>query len=1103
LPPLERVLRDQPLPLSFAQQRLWFLDQLQPGGTFYNISAAIRLRGKLDVCALDRCLQEIIRRHEVLRTTFTSVDGRPVQVIRESHKAELPIVDLSLLTETERETEVQRLARREMEWSFDLEKDCLFRTTLLHLGPEENAILLTTHHIVSDGWSMGILVREVSALYEAFHAGNPSPLFELPIQYADYACWQCQVLSGAHLARQLDFWKKQLGDAPRALELPTDRPRPATLTFRGGTESLAWSSEFSQQLSEFSRKQGVTPFMTMLAAFQSLLHRYSGQADIVVGSAVANRTNSKTEKLIGFFVNTLVLRGRFSDDPTFSELLRQLRRTCLDAYDHQDVPFERLVEELHPPRDLSRPPLFQVGFAFQNIPLEQLQLTGISLAPVEVRSTTAKYDLTLTVTEERRGLAAYLEYNADLYDAGTIRRMLEHLRNLLGSALHDPEQPVSCLPLMSERERHQVLDEWNSTQIAFPRDLRVHEWFEMEVAKRPSSIALEFESHKLSYGELNRCANQLARQLRRQGLTRGALAGICMDRSLEMVIGLMAILKAGSAFVPLDPAYPSERLKYMIHDAALAILLTRESLRAHLFGLAPTLFYVDSARDAISCESDENLEVDGCPDDLAYVIYTSGSTGRPKGTMVQHRSLCNLAQAQIEAFHVGGGSRILQFSSLSFDASVWETVMALLSGGTLCLARREVLSTGQGLHRLLSDQRITTVTLPPSVLAVLPEQELPDLELIITAGEQCTADLVSRWGRGRRFFNAYGPTETTVCASMLEVTEHYPQGPPIGRPIANTKIYVLDAKWWPVPVGVPGELCVGGISVARGYLHRSDLTAEKFIPDPFSLLAGARLYKTGDQARYRPDGKIEFLGRMDDQVKVRGFRIELGEIAALLSAHPEVRDGMVIVREDVPGDRRIVAYVVTTRSSTITPADLRGYVAAQLPDHMVPAAFVFLPAMPLTPNGKIDRNALPSPDHASLALQNPYAAPRDRVEEKLAEITAHLLGIERVGIHDNFFDLGGHSLLATQFISQVRAALHVDLPLRSLFETPTVAGLAQRVMKSGHTDASTIEPEIQKLGRGDRKIEDLLAELGRMSDQEAQTLLAEEARRAEEGDRGR
>ncbi len=1154
-PPIKPAPRDGELPLSFAQQRLWFLDQLAPANLFYNIPMAVRLTGRLDVEALERSLNEILRRHEVLRTTFRAEGGRPVQIIAPELSLTLSVEDLSRLPEAEREAEARRWMQEETRRPFDLARGPLLRAKLLKLGEEEHVAVLTMHHIISDGWSMEVLIREVAILYEAFSQGRPSPLPELSIQYADFACWQRGWLQGEVLERQLAYWKEQLKDRPLMLDLPTDRPRPAVQSWRGATEKFALPLELSRKLRTLSREEGATLFMTLLAAFQTLLYRYTGQEDISVGTAIANRNRAEIEGLIGFFVNTLVMRTNLSGEPSFREVLKRARKVALEAYAHQDLPFEILVEALQPERDLSHTPLFQTAFALQNAPMEALELPGLTLTPLDVDTGTAKFDLMLVMAERPDGLSGVVEYNTDLFDTATIRRMVGHFQTLLTGIVSDPEQPISHLPLLTEREQQQLLVDWNATALATPMDRCAHELFEAQVARRPEAVAVTFEGQMLTYRELNRRANQLAHYLQKLGVGPEVLVGISTDRSPETMVGILGVLKAGGAYLPLDPTYPQERLAFMLEDAGVTVLLTQAHLRERLPAHQAQVVHLDADWGIIAQEPDEKPQSGVTPENLAYVIYTSGSTGVPKGTMLGHRGLSNLAEAQRQAFGIREGSRVLQFSPLSFDASVWETFMALANGATLCLARQEVLASGRELVRLLQEEGVTNVTLPPSVLSALgvPAEALPQLETVISAGEACSAELVARWAPGRDFFNAYGPTETTVCASMYLCDEEDSEAPPIGQPIANTALYVLDKNLQPVPIGVPGELHVGGVGLARGYLNRPDLTTERFIPNPFAtpahpslagrgrgrvesrpeagsssgvpaptppsipplsggawggidvplsgggvgrVEAGDRLYKTGDLVRYRADGNLEFLGRIDHQVKVRGFRIELGEIEAILEQHPGVADGVVVAREDIPGDKRLVAYVVpkddegrkmedesapslVPRPSSLV-GGLRTFLKEKLPDYMVPSAFIFLDALPLSPSGKVDRQALPAPDGARPTLEREYVPPRTPVENELAEICSELLGVNRVGVYDSFFELGGHSLLATQFISRVREAFDVEVSLRTLFEHPTVAELAERIERLRQTEPA----------QGD-KIAEILEKVKHLSEDEVMALLHE------------
>lgn len=1075
--PMTPVPRTGDLPLSFAQQRLWFLDQLAPNSAFYNIPTALRLTGSLNESAFIKSLETIIERHEALRTTFPEQDGKPYQHIATHLPLPLEKTDLTALDPAEREIKIMHLAEQEAQKPFDLAHGPLLRIHLVKVADQDHVLLFTMHHIISDGWSVGLLIKEVATLYQGLVTNRPVPLPELPLQYIDFAYWQRNWLQGQVLEAQLDYWRKQLQGAPPLLELPTDRPRPAVQTFHGRTVQYSLPKQIADALKEISQQEQVTLFMTMLAAFQTLLARYTGQNDISVGTPIANRNRIETENIVGFFVNTLVLRTLIEPEVTFRELLGKVRDVALGAYAHQDVPFEMLVDALHPQRDLSHTPLFQVMFVFQNAPAQQLKLTDLTIAPIQAESGVAKFDLSIILSEHPEGLSVGFEYNTDLFDESTIERMFKNFHVMLQSIIDDPDQVVWRLPLLAPEEKQLMLVDWNETAAEFPDDRCVHELFAELARKHPEAIAATYQGQVLTYDELNRRANQLGRHLQTLGVGPDVPVGICMERSLEMVVGIMGTLKAGGAFLPLDPVYPPERLAFMIEDSRIPVILTQQAVMANLPNNSATIIPLDSEwRDIAEKYSDEDLPIIPTPDNLAYVIYTSGSTGKPKGTILGHRGLCNLAKAQQQAFDIELGTKILQFSSLSFDAAVWETVMALLNHGTLCLAPRNQLASGEGLVNIMAEQQINVVTLPPSVVAVMPEHPLPDLRVMITAGEKCPAEIVTKWGSGRKFFNAYGPTETTVCASMLHVTQHYRQGPPIGRPINNFQLYVLDSFWQPVPIGVAGELCVAGVGLARGYLRRPDLTADKFIPNPFSSVPGERLYRTGDLVRYLPDGNIEFLGRIDHQVKVRGFRIELGEIEAVLGEHPDVVDVIVLAREDPPGDRRLVAYLVTRPGVELKTSELRNYLRERLPEYMVPSFFVRMDEFPLTPNNKIDRAALPKPDQSRPDLESEYIAPRTETEQKLAAICAELLNLERVGIYDSFFDLGGHSLLATQFLSRLRSSFQVELPLRIIFEKPRIADLAQEIEHQKELAKSQQQPPaIQRISREAHRVS--LAEL--------------------------
>jgi amino acid adenylation domain-containing protein len=1042
---VERSERSGGFPLSYAQQRLWFIQQLDPHSAAYHIPAAVRLHGGLDIAALERVLSEIVRRHEILRTKFAFVDGRPVQLVMPGGNMTLSRRDLS--GREDRESEASRLVREEAERPFNLSEGNLFRATLVRMEEEQHILIVTLHHIVADGWSVGLLVREVAALYEPLQQqGRESGLEELPIQYADYAVWQREWLSGEVLERQLAYWRRQLAGVPPALDLPTDHARPPVKTFKGATCSITLAEHLAEDLRALSRREGATLYMVLLASFQALLARYTGEEDIVVGAPVAGRSRAETENLIGLFINMLVLRADLSGDPTFRELLKRVREVALGAYMHQDLPMEMLVDELRPERSLGHAPLFDIGFDFLPLSPEQerLELPGLTLSAVESDTDTAKFDLVLKFVETQRGLVASLNYSTDLFEETTVRRMLGHLEMLLAAIALDAERPLSELSIMPAAERAQVLSAWNDTAAAYAHDKCIHELFEEQAGRTPESVAVVCGGREVTYGELNARASQLAHYLRGLGVGAETLVGICVERSPEMVVSVLGILKAGGAYVPLDANYPLERLSFMLEDTGLPILLTQAHLLERLPAHAGRVVCVDTEWNEIAAAAEENPEKLTTSDNLAYVIYTSGSTGVPKGVELAHRGLVNMAQAQSRAFSLRAENRILQFASLSFDASIFEIVMSFAAGATLYLESRETLLPGASLAALLREQAITNVTLPPSALALLPVEDLPDLQTIVVAGEACGAELVARWAtNGRRFFNAYGPTEATVWATAAECGDAARRKPPIGRPIDNVEAYILDAHLQPSPVGVAGELYIGGAGLARCYLKRPALTAARFIPHPFSSIAGRRLYKTGDRARFLADGEIEFIGRIDRQVKVRGFRIELGEIETALTKHRAVLDSVVMALEDAPDERRLIAYVVPREQPAPPVDELRDFLSARLPDYMLPGVFVFLESLPVTPNGKIDRRSLPAPDSARPDITQSFVAPRTPGERWLAERWCGVLGLERIGVDDNFFELGGDSIKAAVLINRLQEELGKVVHVVAIFDAPTISRLAR------------------------------------------------------------
>jgi myxalamid-type nonribosomal peptide synthetase MxaA len=1051
-----RSERGEPPPLSFAQQRLWFLQQLEPDSAFYNLSAALRLKGRLDLAALDRAIGEIVRRHEVLRTRFPAPDGEPRQVIAAKLALEIPVIDLSGSPAEGREAAAEALAHEEALRPFDLARGPLLRAKLLHLGPwgeagADHILLFTLHHAIADGWSIDVLIREFAALYRAFGAGRPSPLPEPPIQYADYALWQRDELRGAALDGLLDYWRGQLDGAPALLELPTDRPRPPARSFRGRIHGFTLPKDLAGSLQALARREGATLFMVLLAAYAVLLRRHGGEDDLCVGTPVAGRSRVELENLIGCFVNTLALRVRLAGDPPFAELLARVREQVLGAQNHQDLPFEKLVEVLQPARNPSYSPLFQVMFVLQNTPSTDLELPGLEASQVGIDTHTAQYDLTLLMTERDGGLDGEFEYSTDLFDEDTVVRLARRFRTLLAGIVANPGTRLADLPLLDAAERRQVLEDWNATARPYPRAARLHELFEAQAARTPDALALVHGDQRLSYLDLNARANRLAHALGARGVGPEDRVALCLERSPELAVGILGILKAGGAYVPLDPAYPKARLAAALADSGAVLLVTEERLAAALPTGIPALLLDRDASD-LAGRPDHDPPPVGDAENPAYVIYTSGSTGTPKGVVVSHRNAVHSTLAR-HAWYPEPVRGFLLLSSVAFDSSVAGIFWTLSQGGALCLPAEDRYRDVLALAGLIARERLTHLLCLPSLHALLLEYaaagRLASLRAAIVAGEACSPAVVAKH-RERlphaRLYNEYGPTEASVwcTACRLDGPAADPARPvPIGRPIPNTQVYLLDARLNPVPVGVPGELYVGGEGVTRGYLHRPELTAERFVPNPWAEPAGGRLYRTGDWCRHRADGEIEFLGRVDHQVKLRGFRIEPGEIEARLRRHPGVLDAAVVVRADTPGLERLVAYVASTEEPPPAPESLRNFVAETLPDYMVPAACVVLDRLPLTPNGKLDRKALPAPDAGFPGAPNrPEVAPRTPLEAQLAGLWRDLLSLDRVGVRDDFFELGGHSLLAVRLAARVRKTFEVDLPLAKLVERPCIEAQA-------------------------------------------------------------
>jgi len=1076
-----RADTNNPAPLSFAQQRLWFLQQIDPESHLYNIHLPIKIEGELNVAALEQSINEIVRRHEALRTTFRQIGKEPMQFVKPCFRVELAPREVSS------NSELAEWIKEESQFLFDLSSGPLFRASLLRLSLNEHVLLLTMHHIVSDGWSMGVLLRELCALYAAAESKEPVPLPSLPIQYADFAVWQQQAPQGALSASHLGYWKQQLAGIPAVLELPTDRPHPASRSFRGAGISFFVSFDLADKLRALSQREGATPFMTLLAAFNVLLYRYTGQEDIAVGTPIAHRNHAEVEQLIGFFVNTLVMRTQCSGELTFREFLRKVKETSLSAYAHQDVPFEKLVEDLHPERSMSHSPLFQVMFDLQNTPMQPMHLGNLRLTPLPFEPGTSKFDLTLTLNETTNGLDGALEYSTDLFDKTTAWQMVESFKTILHGITFNPDAEIQSLPVLAEAEKRKLVVEWNQTSQPYASNALIHRLFEQQVEDTPERPALACGDEILTYRELNSRANQLARYLKNCGVGQEALVGILMQRSAETVVAILATLKAGGAYLPLDPTRPAELLAFMINDARPTVVVTKSSLSHSLPHSMPQIVCVDGEEDEIGKENAENLTVEIFPANAAYAIYTSGSSGRPKGVIVSHQNLLHSTSAR--PLHYREPVRaFLLLSSFSFDSSVAGLFWTLCQGGKLVVPEEADHQDPAYLLRICERHSVSHLLCLPGFYRLLLEQasdHLASLKTAIVAGEKCSLDVVRRHHislAGVQLFNEYGPTEASVWSSVYECRHEVSRDNlPIGRPIANTRIYLLDSRLQPVPPGVAGELYIGGGGVARGYLNHPELTAERFIPDPFSGERGARLYCTGDLARYRATGELEFLGRKDFQVKLRGYRIELTEIEAALVQHRSVQQAAVLMREDAQRNSQLVAYIVPRPGMDVTANELREYLKSKLPDYMLPAGFATLDSLPLTSAGKLDRKALELYGPVKAYSSSEYRAPQTALEKVLAEIFSEVLGASRVGAFDNFFELGGHSLRGTQVVSRIREIFQIELPLRRIFEEPTVSGLAQAMLRD-----SAEQVRIQRTA-------ELLMQFSSLSGQQAERLLRQSA----------
>lgn len=1035
------------LPLSYGQRALWFLYQLAPHSAAYNFAFALRLPAAVDVAALQHALQQMVDRHPALRTTYTTHGGEPVQEVQRAQRITLQQEDARHLGAAA----FADVLRSSYQQPFDLEHGPVLRATLYTRAAADHVLLLTVHHIAFDLWSLVILLQELFLVYAADAAGMPPPLPRLEAQYGDYVQWQDSLLHGPRGDALWTYWRQCLaGDLP-VMNLPTDRPHPPVQTFAGAVQAFRLEADLTARLKQLARGEGVTLFMVLMAAYQVLLHRYSGQDDLLVGTPMLGRSRPEHRGLIGYFANPVVVRSDLSGNPPFTTYLQQVRQAVIGAIEHQDFPFPLLVERLNLVRDPARSPLFQTLFVLGKSQIgNDVQETGaLPLEPLPLAQQAGQFELQMEIDEVGDALFGYLKYNTDLFDAATIDQMAGHFQRLVEGIVQDPACPIDTLPLLSAAERQRIMLAWNATETPYPLDRCLHEFIEDQVERTPDAPALICEETRLSYAELNRRANQLAHYLRRAGVGPETMVGVCIVRSCEMVISLLAVLKAGGAYVPFDPTYPRDHLAFMVADSQVPVLLTQEKLRSSLPPCAAQVIAVDLAWPRIAQEAIANPPLCSGPHNAAYMIYTSGSTGRPKGAINEHRGIVNRLLWMQDAYRLDASDRVLQKTPFSFDVSVWEFFWPLMTGACLVVAQPDGHRDPDYLVDVIQQQQITTLHFVPSMLETFLHaahvERCTSIRRVICSGEALAYELQARFfvRLDTELHNLYGPTEAAVDVTYWACRQRAARPVvPIGRPIANIQMYVLDRYQQPVPAGVPGELYIGGIGVGRGYWNRPELTRERFLPDPFRTEPGAQLYRTGDLARFWPDGTIEYLGRLDHQVKIRGFRIELGEIETVLSTFPGVRATVVLAREDTPGDRRLVAYLVSDDGASPSISQLRAYLKERLPEYMVPSAFIALPELPLTPNGKVNRRALPAPEGLRPTLDSAFVAPRSELECIIARHWQEVLGVPQVGIHDNFFDLGGHSLRVAQLHRRLTEALGRELPLTDLFAYPTVAALA-------------------------------------------------------------
>ncbi|MEM8531177.1 MAG: amino acid adenylation domain-containing protein [Chloroflexota bacterium] len=1089
LPPIIPVERSRVLPLSFAQERLWVVYQFAPDSPAYNLSVAVRVTGSIDTVRLERSLYRLIQRHETLRTNIGIVDGQTCQIIAPELQPDIVFHDLQSMSKADQETYVQRELEQNGQQPFNLTDGALLRTHLFCLTPEEHILQIVIHHIVTDGWSQELLVRDLMALYSTDEDEQEVDLPSLTIQYADYATWQRQWFHGETLETQLDYWRNQLAELP-TLTLSTDRPRPAVQTDRGARYPVTLSSTVSNELTQLAQREGATLFMTLLAAFHVFLCRYSGQHDTVIGTPISGRTHPEVDSLIGCFVNLLVMRADTAGNPTFRQFLRQVRTNALDAYAHQDMPFEQLVDVLQPIRDMSRFPLFQVAFMLGHQPRAFEPPSGLTLHALEAPNVTAKYDLVLDLQTSAEGLQGTLEYNTDLFDMATIARLVQHFQTLLNHIVVNPNQQLADLSLITATERNQLLNEWNATQVDYPRNVSIPRLFADQAADTPTALACVFDDQRLTYAELDQRTNQLAHYLGTCGVIPGNYVAVCLERSVDFVVAIIAILKAGAAYVPLDPTYPAERIAMMLADSQARVVLTQAYLAEYFASTQLMVIALDGSHaSAISQQPTTFPSVALTAEHPAYMMYTSGSTGQPKGVIIPHCAISRLV-LHTNYITLSARDRIAWASNTSFDASTFELWAALLNGGCVVHVPQQILLDPAQLGTYLHEQAITTLFVTTALfnqVAYHAPKSFMSLQYLLFGGEAVdpiAVQTILEQGRPQHLLHVYGPTESTTFATWCEVKTIAPMAStvPIGAPLTNTQTYILDETFQPVPIGVAGELCVGGDGLATAYFARPALTASKFVPHPYSQYEGVRLYRTGDQARWRDDGTIEFMGRFDHQIKLRGFRIELGEIEVALGQHPGVHEVLVVLQEN-DSEKRLIAYLTQPSNERVTVDELRDFLQTRLPEFMIPAVFMVLEQFPLTPNGKVDRKALPQPENSRPALAEAYVAPRTPVEEMVAEIWRDVLEIDQIGIHDSFFSLGGNSLMATQIVARLQSVFYTAVSLRQLFETPTIAELVAAFT------------QVQAEQFSEDQMTELLAQLEELSDEEAQSLLSQTSSR--------